>query len=77
MEITGYKYTTEIEAKAARQQCASYYGLPAGAEDLTIYWVDYLEAFDDSPIFWYIEFNKTLSVVLGSPTTFEVNLPTF
>jgi len=75
MEITGYKYITEIDAKAARQQCANYYGLPASPEDLTIYWVDYLEAFDDNPIFWYIEFNETLRVILGDPITFEVSIP--
>jgi len=28
MEITGYKYTTEAEAKLARKQCADHYGLP-------------------------------------------------
>jgi hypothetical protein len=76
MEITGYKYTTQVEAELARQKCANYYGLPVNSEDLTLYWVDYFEAFDNNPIFWYIEFDETLRDVLGNPTTFEANMPT-
>ena len=52
MEITGYKYTTEAEAQTARQQCADHYGLPVAPDDVTIYWVDYEEAYDDDPVFW-------------------------
>lgn len=72
MEVTGYKYTTEAEAQTARQQCANYYGLPVSPDDVTKYWVDYEEAFNDSPVFWYIEFDESIRVVLGNPTTFEV-----
>ena len=72
MEITGYKYTTEAEAQTARQQCANYYGLPVSPDDVTKYWVDYEEASNDSPVFWYIEFDESIRVILGNPTTFEV-----
>ena len=74
MEITGYKYSTEAEAQTARQQCADYYGLPVSPDDITKYWVDYKEASNDNPIFWYIEFDETLRAILGDPITFEVNI---
>ena len=72
MEITGYKYTTETEAKLARKQCADHYGLPVAPDDVTKYWVDYEEASNNSPVFWYIVFDESIRVVLGNPTTFEV-----
>jgi hypothetical protein len=71
-EINGYKYVTEQEAIDARKQCADYYGLPKTPEDTTLYWVDYNEAELDTPIFWYIVFDDSIEVILGTPTTFEV-----
>ena len=77
MTINGYKYTNEAEAIQARQDCADFYGLPKSPEDETIYWVNYIEATENSPIFWYIIFNESVRSILGEPTTFEVNeLPT-
>lgn len=72
MEITGYKYTTEPEAQAARQQCADYYGLPVNSNDVTIYWVDYNKANLNTPIFWYIVFDESIREILGDPETFDV-----
>jgi len=72
MEIIGYKYTTEIEAQTARQQCADYYELPVNSNDVTIYWVDYIEANLNSPIFWYIVFDESIREILGEPETFNV-----
>ena len=72
MEILGYKYDNEEEAIAARKECADYYGLPVTPDDVTKYWVDYYEAVDDSPVFWYIEFYESIRVILGEPTTFNV-----
>lgn len=72
MLINGYKYTTEQEAIDARKQCADYYGLPVAPEDVTQYWVDYQTAELDNPIFWYIEFDESIRVILGQPTEFEV-----
>ena len=74
-EITGYKYLTEQEAIDARKQCADYYGLPKTPEDETLYWVDYNEAGDDTPIFWYITFDDSIEMILGTPITFEVTFP--
>jgi hypothetical protein len=75
MKITGYKYTTEQEAIDARKQCADYYGLPVAPEDVTQYWVDYETANLNTPVFYYITFDKSLEVVLGIPETFEVTIP--
>ena len=71
-EINGYKYLTEQEAIDARKQCADYYGLPKTPKDETLYWVDYNEAELDIPIFWYIVFDDSIEIILGTPTTFDV-----
>ncbi len=75
MEITGYKYLTEQEAIDARKQCADYYGLPKTPENTTLYWVDYNTAEDDDPIFWYITFDDSIEMILGTAETFEVTFP--
>jgi hypothetical protein len=75
MLINGYKYTTEQGAIDARKQCADYYGLPVTPEDVTQYWVDYETAELDNPIFYYIQYHESLTVVLGEPITFEVTMP--
>ena len=71
-EVLGYKYLTEQEAIDARKACADYYGLPKTPEDETLYWVDYNEASLDNPIFWYITFDDSIEMILGTPTTFDV-----
>jgi hypothetical protein len=72
--MIGYKYQTEQEAIEARKQCADYYGLPKSPEDVTQFWVDYQVASLDTPIFWYIIYDKTIEVVLGEPIEFEINI---
>ncbi len=72
MEVLGYKYTVESEAIEARKECADYYGLPTAADNITKYYVDYYEAVDDNPIFWFIEFYEGVRPILGEPTTFNV-----
>jgi hypothetical protein len=74
MLINGYKYINEQDAIDARKQCANYYGLPTSPENVTKYWVDYEIAQLDEPIFWYIVYDSSIEVVLGKPTTFEVNI---
>jgi len=73
-EITGYKYLIEQEAIDARKACADHYGLPKTPEDTTKYWVDYNIAEDDDPIFWYIIFDDSIEMVLGTPTIFDVTV---
>ena len=72
MEVNGYKYTTEVEAIAARKECADFYGLPKSPEDETLYWVNYNEATLDIPIFWYIVYVDGLEVIFGAPTEIEI-----
>lgn len=74
MEIIGYKYTNEAEAIQARKDCAEHYGLPVEPNDTTKYWVDYSEANLNVPIFWYINFDESIEVILGVPETFEVTI---
>jgi hypothetical protein len=76
MEVLGYKYTNEQDAIDARKQCADYYGLPVSPEDITQYWVDYQTATLDNPIFWYIQFDSSIEMILGEPTEFEIITPT-
>lgn len=77
MTITGYKYTNEQDAINARKQCADFYGLPKSPEDETIYWVDYIEATENTPVFYYIIFDESVRKILGEPITFEViDMPT-
>tara|TARA_R100000900_G_scaffold145687_1_gene132247 strand:+ start:1773 stop:2012 length:240 start_codon:yes stop_codon:yes gene_type:complete len=73
MEVLGYKYTLESEAIQARKECADYYGLPTSPDNITIYWVDYFEAVDNTPVFWYIVFDESVRAILGNPTTFDVD----
>ena len=74
-QISGYKYATETEAIAARKKCAEHYGLPKSPENATIYWVNYIEAYLDTPVFWYIVFDSSIEIVLGAPTYFYVTQP--
>jgi hypothetical protein len=77
MEVTGYKYTNEQDAINARELIDAYYGIPVTPNDVTQNWVDYYQANLDTPVFWYIEFDQSLQVVLGNPETFEVTTPPF
>jgi len=74
MEILGYKYTNEQDAINSRKQCADYYGLPKAPDDVTQYWVDYETARYDKPVFWYIVFDESIEVILGTPKLFEVTI---
>ena len=75
MLINGYKYTTEQDAINARELVDAYYGIPVSPDDVTQNWVDYQTANLDNPIFYYIIFDESLTVVLGEPETFEVIIP--
>ena len=58
MVYNGYKYTTETEAKTARQQCDAYYGIPKNPTDVTQHWIDYNYAELDG--FYYITYDESL-----------------
>ena len=75
--INGYKYFSEQEAINARELCDAYYGIPVAPDDVTQNWVDYQFAELNTPQFWYIVFDESLLVVLGTPSEFEVVTPTF
>jgi hypothetical protein len=75
--MLGYKYTTETDAIAARQQCDAFYGIPKSLEDITQHWIDYQFAELNEPQFWYIAFDESLLPILGEPTEFEVVTPPF
>jgi hypothetical protein len=75
--IKGYKYITEQEAITARESVDFYYGIPIIADDVTQNWVDYQFAELNTPQFWYIVFDESLTPILGTPTQFEVVTPPF
>jgi hypothetical protein len=72
MEITGYKYANEQEAIDAKELVDTYYGIPVSPDNVTQNWCDYQTSEFDNPIFYYIRFDESLEVVLGTPETFEV-----
>jgi hypothetical protein len=74
MIVIGYKYETEEEAVIARETCDAYYNIPVNTGDVTEHWVNYLTAELDTPIFWYIRFHESLTVVLGEPKEFDVTI---
>jgi len=77
MVCKGYKYTTEQEAINARELCDTYYGIPVSPDDVTQNWVDYQFAELNTPQFWYIVFDESLTPILGIPSEFEVVTPPF
>jgi hypothetical protein len=75
--MQGYICTTETEAIAAQKSCDNYYGIPVHPDDVTQNWVDYQFAELNTPQFWYIVFDESLTPILGTPTEFEVVTPPF
>ena len=68
--ISGYKYNTEQEAIAARQQAADYKGLPLHPDDTTQYWVGY--NYSELDGFYYIRHVEGLEAVLGEPSDITI-----
>jgi hypothetical protein len=68
--MLGYKYSTEIEAIAARKAAADYMGLPKNPNDTTIYWVNY--NYSELDGFWYISYVEGLEAALGEPTDITI-----
>jgi hypothetical protein len=75
--IKGYQYITEQEAINARESVDTYYGIPVTPDDVTQNWVDYQFAELNTPQFWYIVFDASLTPILGTPSEFEVVTPPF
>jgi hypothetical protein len=75
--INGYQYFSEQEAIAAQTQCDTFYGIPKTPTDITQHWISYNFAELNEPQFYYITFDESLLVVLGTPSEFEVIQPPF
>lgn len=75
--INGYQYPSEQEASNARESVDAYYGIPVNPDDVTQNWVDYQFAELNTPQFWYIVFDESLTPILGQPSEFEVVTPPF
>jgi hypothetical protein len=71
----GYQYNTEQDAINAREACDTYYGIPVTPDSVTQNWCDYQIANLNTPQFWYIVHDESLTPVLGTPTEFEVIQP--
>jgi len=72
MQVTGYTYTTELEAITAREQVDKYYGIPISPNDITQNWADFQIAELNDPVFYYIVYDESLEIVLGRPISFEI-----
>jgi hypothetical protein len=75
--INGYQYNTEQQAINAREKIDAFYHIPVSPDDVTQNWVDYQFAELNTPQFWYIAFDESLTPILGTPTEFEVITPPF
>jgi len=75
--INGYKFATEQGAINARASVNQYYGVPVAPDDVTQNWVEYQFAELNTPQFWYIQFDSSLTPILGNPTTFDIVTPPF
>lgn len=63
VNVTGYKFFSELDALQAVQHCATYYDNPK--------WTQYWTANYDNPVFWFILSDDSLVPVLGQPINFE------
>jgi len=70
--MLGYTYTTEAEAITARNEAATYKGLPNPQGD-TLYWVNY--NYSNLNSIYYISYVDGLENVLGTPIEFTVTIP--
>jgi hypothetical protein len=75
--INGYQYNTKQAAINARESVDLFYRIPVAPDDITQNWVDYQFAELNTPQFWYIVFDESLTPILGTPTEFEVVTPPF
>lgn len=73
IKMLGYTFTTEADAIIARNQAATYKGLPNPQGD-TLYWVNYNHSEIDG--FYYIQYVEGLEAVLGTPIDFIMTIPT-
>ncbi len=64
-----------IQYTNASNRLDNHYGIPVSPEDVTQNWCDYQTTELDNPIFYYIRFDESLTVVLGEPINFEVTTP--
>lgn len=71
--MLGYTFTTEQEAITARNQAATYKGLPNAQGD-TLYWVNY--NFSSIDNVYYIQHVEGLEEVLGEPSEITITIPT-
>jgi hypothetical protein len=69
--IKGYKYTTEVKAKAAVKACNDYYLPNNKKSNVTKNWVMYATKINGVTLF-YIEHHHSLNEVLGEPTEFNI-----
>ena len=70
MEVLAFKYNTEEEAQNAINQLNSYYGIPIAEGYGTQTWTKYKQEND----FFYILSNESISEVLGTPITINLDL---
>lgn len=67
--MLGYKYNTEQEAQNAVLLCDNHYGYPK-QDCITQQWCEY--NFSELDNFYYIIYNETIEIILGTPVEFEV-----
>jgi hypothetical protein len=69
--MIGYKYTLEQDAIDAVALVNTHYEYPREDDPVTITWTQYFpNAEDENNIFYYIAYDESLEVVLGTPSEF-------
>jgi hypothetical protein len=71
---SGYQYTTETQAIAARDQVDAHYNFVKVPEGITAHYVQYYEKLDEEGHvdFYFILHFSGLTEVLGEPVNFEL-----
>jgi len=69
--MIGYKYTEEQDAIDAVALVNTHYGYPREDDPVTITWTQFfIDAEDENNVFYFIPYDESLEVVLGTPSEF-------
>ena len=72
--IKGYFYQNEEDAISAVEKCNDFYNIVPTADNTTTSWTSYKKTEYNSPSFYYITWDKSLTEILGEPEDLTVYL---
>jgi hypothetical protein len=72
--IKGYIYQSQEDAISAVEKCNDFYNIVPTADNTTTSWVSYNKTNYNSPSFYYITWDKSLTEILGEPEDLTIHL---